>query len=112
MSGIPDTAISADVAQSLARAHAFVEHARVAADQGLQLTDLALGMRCFEVAYLLIDAGAIPSAELLSEPRAGTPGQLLTAAAEALDAIAEDDRPVGLLTARVALATAQTMASE
>lgn len=104
--------MSAEVAQSLARAHALVEHARVAADRGMQLADLALGMRCFEVAYLLIDAGATPAADLLSDPMTGTPGQLLSAAAEVLDGIAEIDRPVGLLTARAALSTAQTMAGE
>lgn len=95
----------------LAQAHAFVEHASIAADLGDRVVDAALGLRCFAVAGLLVDAGAVPDADLLADTIAGTPRQLLTAAADALDQIPVDARPAGLLSARAALAAALLMAA-
>lgn len=101
-----------DVGRILARAHALVEHAREAADRGTGLEDMTLAMRCVEVAYLLTDAGAVPDADQLSEAPSGTPGDLLAAAGEVLDGIAEADRPTLVLQARAALSTAQFLAGE
>lgn len=111
MDSTKDT-LRGDVAQSLARAHALVEHAMHAAGRGDALADATLALHCGEVGYRLVDAGAIPDADLLSEPMTGTARQLLTEAADVLDAIDEADRPVWLLTARAALTGALSAAAD
>lgn len=87
---------------SLSRAHALVTRASFAG--GDDFADVALRARCADVAQLLEDVGAQPDPDELGEPSGASPVTLLLEAERVLDAIAADERPLRLSSARAELA--------
>lgn len=90
---------------SLSRAHALVTRASFVG--GDDFADVALRARCADVAQLLEDVGAQLDPDELGESAGSSLVSLLLEAERVLDAIASDERPVRLSSARAELAGAR-----
>lgn len=101
----PRLRLMTGIDEDLATAHALIAQAGAQVG-GRGFEAAASRSQCREIAFLLEELGALPSAELLLRTEPGTSRDLLLRAAEVLDGIPAHERPPRLTVARVELAAA------